>query len=131
MSHVSIFAVAVIGTYTTHSFRRLSTARNGWKFRNEPKQNHRAASVVCQRGKIAQMAMISTDLHYLAAMLRGRAIVADRLAPAELLAVALHLEVLSVSAEEQERRLAYMEVQPISPDKREPVTLRVVHGGAA
>lgn len=68
--------------------------------------------------------MISTDLRCLADMLRGRAIVADRLAPAELLAVALHLEALSVLC-------AQMEAQPIPDAKREPVTLRVVHGGAA
>ena len=68
--------------------------------------------------------MISTDLRCLADMLRGRAIVADRLAPAELLAVALHLEALAVLC-------AQMESQPIPPERREPVTLRVVTGGAA
>jgi len=68
--------------------------------------------------------MISTDLRYLADMLRGRAIVSDRLAPAELLSVALNLEALAVQC-------AQMEGQQIPPDKRAPVTLRVVIGGAA
>lgn len=68
--------------------------------------------------------MISTDLRCLADMLRARAIVADRLAPAELLAVSLHLECLSVQC-------AQMEERPIPTEKREPVTLRVVQGGAA
>ena len=73
--------------------------------------------------------MISTDLRCLADMLRGRVMAADRLAPAELLAVSSRLEALSIGAEEQERRLAYMEAQPIPDEKREPVDLRVICGG--